>query len=131
MHAAGFNYIGGLGGYWVNKIVPHYGWNDYCFVDPSYFERRRIPIPSVVHTEPPIGLKETDPGWAHWSAGEGATWNSGYTRDEEINKVIQYIKKSKEAASATERTPRAHRTEASNLVYQKNFQYGPDESAYQ
>ncbi|CAK0818789.1 unnamed protein product [Prorocentrum cordatum] len=57
MHNASFNYIGGLDAYWINYVEPRFHYNDHVWVNPAYFERRGIPVPTWCKSAPPPALQ--------------------------------------------------------------------------
>ncbi|CAK0872178.1 unnamed protein product [Prorocentrum cordatum] len=57
MHNASFNYIGGLDAFWINYVEPRFHYNDHVWVNPAYFERRGIPIPTWCKSAPPPALE--------------------------------------------------------------------------
>jgi hypothetical protein len=83
------------------------------FVNPKYFEKRGLPIPYSVKAAPPPKLSYplANNSWKGWD-----TWDAGYSRDEEIERVIAYMKKAKLSAQRTEAVPKAHRTSSLKLV---------------
>jgi len=57
MHNASYTYIGGLDAYWVNYVEPRFGYMDHVWVNPAYFERRGIPVPTSCKSAPPPKLE--------------------------------------------------------------------------
>merc|ERR1719188_1285093 len=57
MHNASFNYIGGLDAYWINYIEPRFHYMDHVWVNPAYFERRGLPVPTWCKSAPPPKLE--------------------------------------------------------------------------
>ncbi|CAK0879843.1 unnamed protein product [Prorocentrum cordatum] len=109
MRTASFNYIGGLDAYWINYVEPRFGYMDHVWVNPAYFERRGLPVPSWCKSAPPPKLEYTDQ-----KAG-AIPWDAGYTYKEEVNKVMAYMANAKRAAAATESAAQAHRVVATEL----------------
>merc|ERR1740138_197301 len=67
-HNASFNYIGGLDAYWVNYVEPRFHYMDHVWVNPAYFERRGLPVPTWVKSAPPPKLES--PRQGHIAAPE-------------------------------------------------------------
>ncbi|CAK0805018.1 unnamed protein product [Prorocentrum cordatum] len=57
MHNASFNYIGGLDAYWINYVEPRFHYMDHVWVNPAYFERRGLPVPTWCKSAPPPKLE--------------------------------------------------------------------------
>jgi len=57
MHNASFNYIGGLDAYWINYVEPRFHYMDHVWVNPAYFEKRGIPVPTWCKSAPPPALQ--------------------------------------------------------------------------
>ncbi|CAK0909618.1 unnamed protein product [Prorocentrum cordatum] len=57
MHNASFNYIGGLDAYWINYVEPRFHYNDHVWVNPAYFEKRGLPVPTWCKSAPPPALR--------------------------------------------------------------------------
>ncbi|CAK0833960.1 unnamed protein product [Prorocentrum cordatum] len=62
MHNASFNYIGGLDAYWINYVEPRFHYNDHVWVNPAYFEKRGLPVPTWCKSAPPPALRYPRPG---------------------------------------------------------------------
>lgn len=106
LHNASFKYIGGLDAYWINTVEPKFGFRDAVFVNPSYFISRNIPLPNSVKGPPPPKLPSFSPEWP-WSGNN--TWDSGFTHDEEVDKVVEYVQASRQDAAYVEPVPKANR----------------------
>ncbi|CAK0856115.1 unnamed protein product [Prorocentrum cordatum] len=113
LHNASFQYIGGLDAYWINHVEPRFHYKDAVFVNPSYFQARGIPTPQSVKAAPPppLGHPLNDQDWPGFS-----TWDSGYSADEEVERIVAYMEKAKRDATASEPAPKAHRVEVTRLV---------------
>jgi len=57
MHNASFTYIGGLDAYWINYVEPRWHYLDHVWVNPAYFERRGLAVPTWCKSAPPPALK--------------------------------------------------------------------------
>jgi hypothetical protein len=115
LHNASYSYLGGLDAYWVNHVSPRWHYKDHVWINPAYFEKRGIPTPKSLKSAPPPPFR-----WPRGPEGNltgNLTWDEGYTDDEEIAKMVAYIKKSKEAAMAAEPVAKAHRVK-DNRLYQ-------------
>ncbi|CAK0893152.1 unnamed protein product [Prorocentrum cordatum] len=113
MHNASFKYIGGLDAYWINYVEPRFHYKDAVFVNPSYFQVRDIPTPQSIKAAPPPPLSYplADHDWLGFSS-----WDSGYSADEEVQRITAYMEKAKRDATAAEPVAKAHRVEPSRLV---------------
>jgi hypothetical protein len=127
MHNASFVYIGGLDAYWVNQVSPRFNYKDSVFINPSYFQKRGLPIPWKVKSAPPppLAYPRSNQSWNLLGPWEQSTshpegydsWDSGFSKEEETDKVIAYIKKAKEKAQPQEPVAKASRVTAGSLVY--------------
>jgi hypothetical protein len=106
LHNASFKYIGGLDAYWINTVEPKFGFRDAVFVNPSYFISRNISMPTSVKGPPPPPLPSFSPE-SPWSGN--STWDSGFTHDEEVDKVVEYVQASRQDAAYVEPVPKANR----------------------
>jgi len=108
--SAGFQYLGGLDAVWVDNSsfggTPTYEYNEGVFVNPQYFQRRGILLPSAVKAAPPPRLAHPVAD-QNWRASN--TWDEGFTPDQEKTIMKAYLAKSRQDAAQTERTPLAHR----------------------
>jgi hypothetical protein len=113
LYNASFKFIGGLDAHWINFVEPRYHFHDAVFVNPLYFEKRGIPIPSSVKAAPPPPLSYplADHDWEGFS-----TWNSGFSEAEEIDRIASYIERAKLEAKADVPTAKAHRVQALRLL---------------
>merc|ERR1719277_42464 len=60
-----FNYIGGLDAYWINMIEPRFHYHDHVWVNPAYFERRGLTVPTSIKSAPPPPLTYPRPDHLH------------------------------------------------------------------
>lgn len=106
-HNASFNYIGGLDARWTDDGVSSYQFNDHVFVNPAYFEARGIPVPSAVKASPPPASQATSNRLAF--QGLLDTWDEGFSHDEEVDKIVEYVAKARQQAAPVEAPAVAHR----------------------
>jgi len=116
MHNASYSYIGGLDPYWINYVMPRYHFRDHIWVYPPYFERRGLPVPRVIKSSRPPQLEypREDQAWQGQNQ-QGPPWDEGYSRQQEIDKMIAYIRRARADAAPTGEAAKANRKAATEI----------------
>lgn len=114
MQKASFTYVGGLNPVWVNTLIGRYEYRDAVFVNPSYYASRGLPVPTQIKSAPPVSTEEEGQELSLLQT-DNAEWDEGYTHEEEVTILVDYIQRSREAAVVDEPVPKAHRGEETAL----------------
>jgi hypothetical protein len=115
MQKASFTYVGGLNPVWVNTLIGRYEYRDAVFVNPSYYSSRGLPVPTQIKSAPPISTEEEEAQQLSLLQTDNAEWDEGYTHEEEVTILVDYIQRSRESAVVDEPVPKAHRGEETAL----------------